>query len=81
LSGDYKLLKIYKFPASETEIPIEKLFVYPLRGIKGIEVEDLFMTPDGPKYDREWTCIRKSDTQKDRKFRYLTNTPEFTRLR
>ena len=39
LTSSYKPLDIYDFPALETiKIPIKNLLLYPVRGIKGIEV-------------------------------------------
>lgn len=78
LSYDYKILDIYEFPASETtKIQIKKLFLYPVRGIKEIEVDKLYMTNSGPLFDWEWLIVRTADG----KHRSLTNTPEMTRFR
>ena len=78
LSHDYKILDIYEFPASETtKIPIKKLILYPVRGIKGIEVDKLFMTNSGALFDREWIIVRTEDG----KHRSLSSTPEMTRFR
>lgn len=77
LSKDYKILEMYKFPVSETQIPIQKLLLYPVRGVRGIEVNEIKMTANGPKFDREWIVVRSSD----KKYRSLTFTPELTRLR
>ena len=44
-------------PSDEKPIEIKQLFLYPVRGIRGIEVESLELTPLGPKGDRNWVMI------------------------
>lgn len=61
----------------EVKIPISKLLLYPVRGIKAIEVESLSMTPGGAKFDRQWILVRTSSN----KYIALHTTPKFTRLR
>ena len=36
---------------------IQKLYVYPVRSIKGIEVDSIEITPLGPLYDRNWVLV------------------------
>ena len=48
-----------------------------MRGIKGIEVDKLFMTNSGALFDREWIIVRTEDG----KHRSLSSTPEMTRFR
>jgi uncharacterized protein YcbX len=43
----------------EKPIKIEKLWLFPLRGIKGIEVPEIKVSKWGIKYDREWTIYEK----------------------
>ena len=56
---------------------IKALYQYPCRGIRGFEVDQLFMSESGPKYDRMWVMLRK----KDLKARSLANVAEMTRFR
>jgi uncharacterized protein YcbX len=41
-------------PSQEKNIKIEKLYIYPMRGIMGIEVDSMKVSKFGIKYDREW---------------------------
>ena len=56
---------------------IEKLYVYPMRGIMGIEVDAMKVSPVGMKYDREWAIYDKE------KLGCITHSPEvkLTQLR
>jgi hypothetical protein len=72
-----KVLELYKAEVNEIQIPIHKLLLYPVRGIKGIEVKCLQMTSGGAKFDREWVLVRKVSN----KYISLMTTPHFTRLR
>lgn len=64
-------------PEEETSVKIEKLWIFPMRGIMGIEVPEIKVTKLGIKYDREWTLADKE------KKGCLTQSPEvkFTQLR
>jgi hypothetical protein len=44
-------------PEDETAIPIKSIYVYPVRGIKGIKVQEIEVTPFGIKGDRNWVII------------------------
>ena len=72
-----KVLELYKAEVNEIQIPIHKLLLYPVRGIKGIEVKCLQMTSGGAKFDREWVLVRTVNN----KYISLMTTPHFTRLR
>ena len=43
----------------ENTVNIEKLLIYPCRGIMGIEVDHVKVSKFGIKYDREWACFDK----------------------
>ena len=36
---------------------IEKLYIYPMRGVMGIEVPQMKVSKFGIKYDREWSLF------------------------
>ena len=57
-------------PEEETSVKIEKLWIFPMRGIMGIEVPEIKVTKLGIKYDREWTLADKE------KKGCLTQSPE-----
>ena len=46
-------------PADEKPIPIKALYLYPVRGIKGIRVDVAEIQPFGLKNDRQWVIIDK----------------------
>ena len=59
---DQELRAKYKFtvkPEQEKSIKIDKLYLYPMRGIMGIEVPALKVSKYGIKYDREWAIYEK----------------------
>jgi uncharacterized protein YcbX len=64
-------------PEQEKSIKIEKLYLYPMRGIMGIEVEAMKVSKYGIKYDREWAIYDKD------KLGCITQSPEvkLTQLR
>lgn len=64
-------------PEDETSVKIEKLWLFPMRGIMGIEVPELKVSKYGIKYDREWTIADKT------KLSCITQSPEIklTQLR
>lgn len=64
-------------PDQEKDVKIEKLYLYPMRGIMGIEVDSLKVSSLGIKYDREW-AIYETD-----KLGCVTQSPEvkLTQLR
>ena len=64
-------------PEDETSVKIEKLWLFPMRGIMGIEVPEVKVSKYGIKYDREWTIADKT------KFSCITQSPEIklTQLR
>ena len=41
----------------EKDIKIKELYLYPIRGVKGIKVKSAEVGPLGLKYDRYWTII------------------------
>jgi hypothetical protein len=54
---DKEIRSKYSFqvkPEQEKSIKIEKLYLYPMRGIMGIEVDAMKVSKYGIKYDREW---------------------------
>lgn len=70
----------YKFnvrPEQEKNIKIDKLYLYPMRGIMGIEVDALKVSKFGIKFDREWAIYEKD------KLGCVTQSPEvkLTQLR
>ena len=57
-----RIKKIYKLdmePADEKEIPIKGIYIYPIRGMKGIKVDVAEIQPHGIKNDRVWVVISK----------------------
>ena len=46
--------------SEEIEVPIKKIFLYPVRGARGIEMDWVQITPFGLKNDRTWMVIRES---------------------
>ena len=44
-------------PSEEKPIPIRKLYLYPIRGVQGVEVESIELTPLGFRFDRNWVII------------------------
>mmetsp|Transcript_28705 Transcript_28705/g.21399 ORF Transcript_28705/g.21399 Transcript_28705/m.21399 type:complete len:115 (+) Transcript_28705:1-345(+) len=59
-----KIKQLYDLSISkEDEKPyiIQKLEIFPCRGVKGIEVEKVKVYSTGIKYDREWTFIDKKN--------------------
>ena len=64
-------------PEDETSVKIEKLWLFPMRGIMGIEVPEVKVSKYGIKYDREWTIADKT------KLSCITQSPEvkLTQLR
>jgi uncharacterized protein YcbX len=40
---------------------IEKLYVYPVKGLKGIEVEQALFEKEGLQYDRRWMIVDVED--------------------
>jgi tRNA(His) 5'-end guanylyltransferase len=65
-------------PKDEKPIKIEKLWIFPLRGVMGIEVPEIKVSKWGIKYDREWAIYEKGG-----KFGCVTQSPEvkLTQLR
>ena len=65
-------------PEDEKPIKIEKLWIFPLRGVMGIEVPEIKVSKWGIKYDREWAIYEKGG-----KFSCVTQSPEvkLTQLR
>jgi len=47
----------------EKEIKIKSMFIYPIRGVRGIEVDECEVTPAGLKWDRLWVFV-DSDSRK-----------------
>ena len=41
-------------------IPIKAIYLYPVRGIQGIPVQQCQLTPSGLKFDRNWVIVRKN---------------------
>lgn len=64
-------------PEQEKSVKCEKLYIYPMRGIMGIEVDSMKVSQYGIKYDREWAIY---DTDK---LGCITQSPEvkLTQLR
>lgn len=57
-----RIKKIYKLdlePADEKPIAIKGIYIYPIRGIKGIKVDVAEVQPFGLKNDRQWVIICK----------------------
>jgi hypothetical protein len=58
-----KIRKLYNLDINQSEeilVPIKKIYLYPMRGIKGIEMDWVEITPYGLKNDRTWVVIRES---------------------
>lgn len=77
---DKQLRERYNFgvkPEQEKNAKIEKLYVYPMRGIMGIEVQAMKVSKFGIKYDREWAIYDQD------KLGCITQSPEvkLTQLR
>ena len=63
--------------SDERPVKITKLFLYPVRGIPGLEVESVKMTRHGLKYDRNWAVFTS-----DKMFHLSTeNDMNFSKLR
>ena len=64
-------------PEQEKDVKIDKMYIYPMRGIMGIEVDALKVSQYGIKYDREWAIYDKD------KLGCITQSPEvkLTQLR
>ena len=43
----------------ERSVPINQIYIYPMRGIMGIEVQACKVSKYGIKYDREWSLYYK----------------------
>ena len=43
---------------SQKEVEINQLYLYPVRGIQGMEVESVELTPLGVRFDRNWVIIQ-----------------------
>jgi len=59
---DHDIISRYRLdirPTQEKSIKIEKLYIYPFRGIMGIEVPEMKVSNLGIKYDREWGIYDK----------------------
>ena len=61
----------------EKPVVMKQLFLYPVRGIKGMEVEYLELTPLGFRHDRNWITIDAKTLQ----FVVNKNTEMMTYLR
>lgn len=63
--GRYREVK----PEDEKPIKIEKLWIFPIRGLMGIEMSEIQVSKLGVKYDREWALYETGKlgvvTQKD----------------
>ena len=46
--------------SDEVPIKIHELWLYPVRGVQGILVNQVELTDGGFRYDREWVIIRES---------------------
>ena len=44
--------------SDEVPIKIDELWLYPVRGVQGILVNQVELTDGGFRYDREWVIIR-----------------------
>jgi len=58
-----KIKKLYDLSIKQKDeivVPIKKIFLYPIRGIKGLEMEWCEVTPFGLKLDRIWCVMRES---------------------
>jgi len=47
-------------PNQERDITIKAIYLYPVRGVKGIEIDHCEVTPYGLKFDRNWVIVRTS---------------------
>lgn len=47
----------------EKRVPIKSMWLYPVRGVKGIKVDHLEVSPTGIKNDRIW-CMLDKKTKK-----------------
>lgn len=47
--------------SDEVPIKIHELWLYPVRGVPGILVNQVELTDGGFRYDREWVIIREKD--------------------
>jgi uncharacterized protein YcbX len=52
------------------------LFVYPIKGCRGIAVEQIKVTPSGILYDREWCVVEKATG----KVLDMVNTPKLAKI-
>ena len=43
----------------EKEVKIKAIYIYPIRGVKGVEVDQCELTPFGLKKDKNWVIINK----------------------
>lgn len=70
---DVDIRKKYRLdikPNEEKPIKIQKLYIYPCRGIQAIEVDHVKVTKYGIKYDREWSLYYKES------LKHITLSPE-----
>ena len=44
-------------PRDEIDIPIKAIYLYPIRGVKGMEVSSVQITPHGLVGDRHWVIV------------------------
>lgn len=44
----------------ERDVPIRTIWLYPIRGVHGVQVAQAEITPGGLRYDRNWVIIGKS---------------------
>ena len=47
-------------PDQEKDVQIKAMYLYPIRGIKGIQVESAEVWPFGMKNDRQWCILSKT---------------------
>eukprot|EP00347_Sterkiella_histriomuscorum_P014536 403360502 len=78
---DQEIRKRYRFDIDyqqEKPVKIDRLVIYPCRGIQGIEVDHVKVSKYGIKYDREWSVYYRNE-----KLSPITLSPEikFTLLR
>ena len=53
---------LYHFPMDKSEeklIPITAIYQYPIRGVRGTQVQSINITSTGPLNDRIWVLVRK----------------------
>lgn len=60
----------------EFEVPILGLFVYPLKGCRGVQVDSIKVTPSGILYDREWCVVEKATGR----VLDMANTPNLAKI-